>query len=82
MSCLVLFWLLLLLELVKDTGRFNGSLTLLKKAMSQRVSVGTICLFPQRFTDVPWAAPERLVCSSLALWANPSFDGDSHCQGS
>jgi hypothetical protein len=30
MSHLLLFWLLLLLELVKDTGRFVGSLTLLE----------------------------------------------------
>ncbi len=29
MSRLLLFWVLLLLELVKDTGRFIGSLTLL-----------------------------------------------------
>ncbi len=30
MSRLLLFWLLFLLELVKDAGRFIGSLTLLK----------------------------------------------------
>jgi hypothetical protein len=43
MSHLLLFWLLLVLgDLLKNTSRFVGRLTLLKKAMSLSRSVGTV----------------------------------------
>ncbi len=42
MSHLLLFCLLFLLDLVKDPSHFIGSLTLLKKAMNQNRSMGTV----------------------------------------
>jgi hypothetical protein len=38
-----------------------------------------VCLWT--FTDAPWGAQGRSVCSSPVLLAAPFFDGGSHCQG-
>ncbi len=55
MSRLLLFWLLFLLDLVKDAGCFIGSLTLLKKGYMQKQVCGHCLVFPQTFIDAPWA---------------------------
>ncbi len=39
-----------------------------------------VCLWT--FTDAPWVAQRRSVCSSPALLAAPSSNGSSHCWGS
>ncbi len=82
MSRLLLFWLLLLLDLVMDTSCFIGSLTLLKKGIAKEGPWAPFCSFLQTCTDAPWAVQRRFFCSSLALWATPLFNGYSHCQGS
>ncbi len=80
MSRLLLFWLLLILgNLLKNAGCFVGCLTLLKKS-NELKRVRRHCLVC--ICNAPWAAQRRLVCSSLALFATPSFDGGSHHQGS
>jgi hypothetical protein len=42
MSRFLLLWLFLFIELVKDTGHFVGNLALLKKATSQKGSMGIV----------------------------------------
>jgi hypothetical protein len=86
MSRLLLLWLLLLLELAKDTGCFVGSLALLKTAQKRPQAKegqwAPFCLFPQTETDVPLAVQERFVCYSLAPWATPLFNRGNRHQGS
>ncbi len=82
MSRLLLFRLFPFLDLLKDAGRFIGSLALLKKGDTPTWVHGhcLACLCGLELMHLG-LCKRRFVCSSLVLGAMPLFDKCSHHQG-